>query len=146
MKNLKNAQKWVSHSAAETKKIGERLARKLIPGSVVALYGELGAGKTTLVQGIARGLGVRPGTEVSSPTFVVIHEYQAKIKIYHLDWYRLKKITGVDEAMAEECFYSQGVTLVEWPERGESILPEHYLEVRILHKNPTTRVIEARDK
>ena len=134
----------ISHSETETKKIGEHLAKKLIAGDVVALYGNLGAGKTTLVKGIARGLGVKPEDQVSSPTYVVIHEYRGKkLKLYHLDWYRLKNVRGVDEALAEECFYSKGITLVEWPERGEDLLPEHALRIKINHKNLTTRLIEG---
>ncbi len=139
-------QQWVSRSASETKRIGRELARRLMAGNVVALYGELGAGKTTLVQGIAEGLGVRSGGEVSSPTFVVIHEYVGKFKIHHLDWYRLKKVKGVDAAMAEECFYSNGVTLVEWPERGEDLLPQKHIEIRIRHQGPTIRAIEMTNK
>ncbi len=145
-KKLGAISRWVSSSESETKKIGKLLAKKLIPGSVVALYGELGAGKTTLVKGIADGLGIRSQTKVSSPTFVVIHEYSGKCKIYHLDWYRIKKVKGVDAQMAQECFYSQGITLVEWPQRGENLLPEHFLEVRISHQNLTTRIIEVSAK
>ena len=136
-------EKWVSGSETQTKKIGEQLGKSLIAGDVVALYGELGAGKTTMVKGIVRGLGAKTGTQVSSPTYVVIHEYEGKLKIYHLDWYRLKSVAGVDAALAEECFYSNGVTLVEWPERGERLLPDHRVEVRLKHQGPVTRAIEV---
>ena len=145
-KKSQNIQKWVSHSAVETKQIGRKLAKELLPGHVVALYGNLGTGKTTMVKGIAEGVGVKSGGEVASPTFVVIHEYLGKLKIYHLDWYRLKKIVGVDALMAEECLYSDGVTLVEWPERGEMLLPPHHWVVRISHKDPSTRLIEVSKK
>ena len=134
--------KWLSHSAVETKKIGRELAGHLKAGDVVALYGELGAGKTTLVKGIAIGLGVKSQAEVLSPTFTVIHEYKGRLTIYHLDWYRLKKVAGVDEALAGECFDSKGVTLVEWPERGESLLPKSALRVYVRHRGPTTRLVE----
>jgi tRNA threonylcarbamoyl adenosine modification protein YjeE len=137
------AESWVSRSEAETKKIGALFARRLRAGDVVALYGELGAGKTTLVKGIARGLGVKSGTQVLSPTFVVIHEYAGRLNVHHLDWYRLKKVEGVDEALALECFDSQGVVLVEWPQRGEKLLPENTIRIKICHKGPTTRLMEV---
>src|SRR5438067_1860262 len=94
------------------KKIGRAIAKKISPSSVVAFYGDLGAGKTTLIKGIARGLGVQSESVVSSPTYVVIHEYKGRAHqtIFHLDWYRLKKVTGVDEALALECFDSAGVS------------------------------------
>ncbi len=142
-KSSVKTQQWVSRSKTETASLGRTFARTLIAGDVVALYGELGAGKTTFVKGVAEGLGVRGAQTVSSPTFVVIHEYSGKVKIYHLDWYRLKKISGVDASLAEECFYSDGITLVEWPERGEQLLPKKHIKVRLTHQNPTTRLIEV---
>ena len=139
---MKN-EEWLSRPETETKRIGQMLAQRLAAGDVVALYGEVGAGKTTLAKGIAKGLGVKSEADISSPTFVVIHEYEGQTKVYHLDWYRLKKVEGVDEAMALECFDSEGVTLVEWPERGEPVLPEQTLRLRIRHKGPTLRLIDV---
>ena len=130
---------FITHSAAETKKLGKVLAGILEPGDVVALQGELGAGKTTLVQGIAQGLGVRSENPAASPTFVLIHEYRGRFKIYHLDWYRLKKVGGTDAQMAEECFRGDAVTLVEWPERGEALLPPEALKVRISYEGADKR-------
>lgn len=109
----------------------------------MALYGSLGAGKTTLVKGIASGLGVRSREQVSSPTFVVIHEYSGRCRVYHLDWYRLKKVEGVDEAMALECFDPGAVALVEWPERGEDLLPKNVVRIAIRHAGSTSRDIEV---
>ena len=135
----KKAYSWRSNSALETKKIGKTIAGLLMPGDVVALRGALGAGKTTLVQGIARGLGVSSKEVVSSPTFVVIHQHEGKWTVYHLDWYRLDKVEGVDAAFAEECFHAGGVTLVEWPERGKNILPKNHIQIEILHAGPSVR-------
>ena len=135
--------KFLSHSAAETRKIGEKIGRSLRSGDVVALSGELGAGKTTLVKGIAKGLGVPSGEEVSSPTFVLIHEYQGREKIYHLDWYRLKKVEGEDRFLAEECFAGDAVTLVEWPERAKNLLPRKHLEVRLKHVSDKERRLDV---
>ena len=109
----------------------------------MALYGNLGAGKTTLAKGIAVGLGVRPESRVTSPTFALIHEYRGRVGVYHLDWYRLKKVAGVDQALARECFEAGGVTLVEWPERGGSLLPRHCVRARVFHRGPGVRAIEV---
>lgn len=137
MKNYK------SQSAQDTIKIGQEIAKTLKPGDVVVLSGELGAGKTTLVKGIAKGLGVKNESEVSSPTFALIHEYRGRVKIYHLDWYRIDKVQGDDAEMAEECFASEGITFVEWPERGKGVLPKKYTSIRIQHKGPSEREIHV---
>src|SRR3990167_1943308 len=114
---------FVSKSPSETKKIGIGIGHLLRENDVVVLEGDLGTGKTTMVKGIAKGLGISNEREVSSPSFVLIHEYPARKKIYHMDWYRLKSVEGVDASLAEECFNAEGVTLVEWAERGKNILP-----------------------
>ncbi len=137
----------ISHSASETKKIGIKLGRHLKAGDVVALFGELGAGKTTLVKGIARGLGVKNEAEVASPTYVLIHEYHGRVKIYHLDWYRLNGILGIDERLIEECFDPQAVTLIEWADRAPNILPKNRIEILLKHKGGDARqiLIKAED-
>ncbi len=131
----------ISRSPSETKRIGLRIGRRLGAGDVVALHGPLGSGKTTLVKGIARGLGHRREKDVLSPTFVVIHEYAGREKIFHLDWYRLSSVRGVDRELAEECFSASAVTLVEWPERGRSILPKDRIEVTLGHCGGDSRSI-----
>ena len=135
-----------SGSTADTKKIAHKLGRRLKPGDVVTLRGELGAGKTTFTKGLAKALGVRSEKNVTSPTFVLIHEYEGRLPLYHLDWYRLSKVEGTDRDLAEECFNGQGVTVVEWPERGSAILPKERIEIEILHVGPSSRVIEIRFK
>ena len=108
-------------SPQETIDLGSRIAQELKPGSVIALSGELGAGKTCLSQGIAKGLNVQQA--VSSPTFTVINEYSADLPLNHIDLYRLN---GPDEALAigiEEYLFGDGVTLIEWPERCLDLLP-----------------------
>ncbi len=139
-----NLLKFQSHSASETKKIARDLGRRLNSGDVVALRGELGAGKTTFAKGLAKALGVRSENEVASPTFVVIHEYEGRLPLYHLDWYRLKKVEGADRNLAEECFAGGGVTLVEWPERGTKLLPKQRIEVNLLHAGANARAIEIK--
>ena len=136
--------KIMTRSAAQTKKVGQAMGRLLRPKDVVALRGELGAGKTTLVKGIAKGLGVRSENEVASPTFVLIHEYRGRCPIYHLDWYRLDRVEGPDAALAQECFEAEAVTLVEWPQRPNAVLPKERTEVKISHRGPSSRSIEIR--
>jgi tRNA threonylcarbamoyladenosine biosynthesis protein TsaE len=135
--------KFVTKSASGTKKIARALGRRLSPGDVVALRGALGAGKTTFAKGLVRALGV-PERRVSSPTFVVIHEYQGRWPVYHLDWYRLARVGGADRELARECFEADAVTLVEWPERGADLLPRERIEVRLRHAGGSSRVIEVR--
>ena len=128
----------LTNSAAQTKKIGQALGHFLRSGDVVALEGPLGVGKTTLVKGIAKGLGFAKERSVASPTFVLMHEYQGRESVHHLDWYRLVRVAGVDAEMAEECFTS-GVTLIEWPERGKTLLPPGAWRVTIEHRGPSSR-------
>lgn len=118
-----------------TRAIGRAVGSRLESGDVVALRGPLGAGKTTLAKGLAAGLGVAGAeTEVSSPTFALIHEYDGRQKVYHLDWYRLDDVSGPDEGLAAECFSAHAVTLVEWPERGAGALPKERLEIALAYR------------
>lgn len=131
-----------SVSENDTKRIGEAIGARLKPGSVVALSGELGAGKTTLVKGIAKGLGVRDENDVSSPTFTLIHEYKGRCPVFHIDWYRLAAVSGPDEDMAGECIDRiDAVTLVEWAERAPELLPKDALRIRLEHRGEHERRI-----
>lgn len=116
-------------SPEETERLGERIGRALEPGIVVALIGELGAGKTTLTKGIARGLDV-PDL-VHSPTFTLIHEHKGRLPVYHFDLYRLDTIEQIEDLGHEDYFHGPGVTIVEWAEKIESLLPDDHLEIRI---------------
>jgi len=111
----------------ETFALGERLAAFLVPGMVIALTGELGAGKTLFTKGIARGLNVTD--HVTSPTFTIINEYQGRLPLYHIDAYRLEEPGEIDEIGLEEYFNSPGVTVVEWPEQVQDYLPASYLVI-----------------
>ena len=114
----------ISHSAAETESLGESWARAAQPGWVIALSGDLGAGKTQLVKGLARGLGV--SERVSSPTFALVNEYTTgRLPLFHLDLYRLDSAEQVRAAGLEEFLRANGVTVIEWPERlfGENFSP-----------------------
>lgn len=120
-----------SHGPEDTHALAEKLAAGLQPGDVIALIGELGAGKTEFVHGLARGLGVPPEM-VSSPTFVLVHEYPGRLTLAHVDLYRLEQISDEFLLELEEYFYGPFVTVIEWAERLAGALPEEYLEVTII--------------
>ena len=109
--------------------MGQALAKELKAGSVVALSGPLGSGKTVLIQGICSGLGV---TEfVTSPSFVIINEYPGKVKVYHFDLYRLDNIEEFVKLGYEEYFYGNGITVIEWAEKIKKFLPEERVEINL---------------
>ena len=121
--------KYVSGSAEQTGKLAAMLADRLERGSVVALEGDLGAGKTTFSQAFALGLGVRE--IVSSPTFTIIKEYEdGRTPFYHMDVYRLS-VDEADELGLDDYFYGGGITLVEWASRIAELLPQERLEIAI---------------
>jgi len=126
-----------SHSVEETFALGRRLATELRPGAVVALYGELGAGKTVLVKAIARALGFAGA--VTSPTFTIIHEYPTDPPIYHVDLYRLNTEQEALEVGIEEYLRGRGVCIVEWADRIERLLPPRALAVHIEVVSETAR-------
>lgn len=113
---------WLSTSPAETEEVGEELARELLPAGIILLKGQLGAGKTVLVKGIARGLGIDP-REIQSPTFTLMREHRgSKGRLFHLDLYRLDT-EEVENLGFEEVLAGEGVKAVEWPDR----LPPDFL-------------------
>ena len=118
-----------TRSAAETIALGRALAAELGPGSVVAFSGELGSGKTTMIKGIAAGLGVEE--TVRSPSFVIVTEYHGQLPVYHVDLYRLADETALGCAELDEYLEGAGVCLVEWAERLTRSLPARTVRVRI---------------
>lgn len=118
----------ITTSEHETAAAGERLARSLSPGNVVLLYGDLGAGKTAFVRGLAEGLGADPAV-VSSPTFTLVQEYRGRVTLYHVDLYRLEP-KEVDDLGLEELVLGDGVVAIEWAERWMG-RPDDVCEVRI---------------
>ena len=136
----------ISNSVEETIGMGEALARSLKAGDVVALVGNLGAGKTILTKGIAKGLGVKNVRYVNSPTFVIIKEYKGRIPLYHFDIYRLNKSSMLDSESYEEYFYGDGVTVIEWADKVRSILPKKYIEVKLSVVGEGKRKIEIKKK
>jgi tRNA threonylcarbamoyladenosine biosynthesis protein TsaE len=122
-----------------TRRIGERIGRRLRGGDVVLLEGELGAGKTVLAQGIARGLGVTD--PVKSSSFVIMNEYEGRLRLFHADLYRLEDPAQVAELALDE-LAADGVLVVEWPERAPGELPAERVLVRLDYAGARGRVIE----
>lgn len=115
----------------QTKWWGEKLGKCLEKGDIVCLIGGLGAGKTTFGQGVAKGLEVADAS-ILSPTFLMLREYhQARLPLFHFDLYRLESLTQLYDLGYEEYFFGDGVTLIEWAEKAEELIPPEYLKVEI---------------
>jgi len=128
-------------SAEETEALGARIAERLAPGDVVLLSGELGTGKTTMVRGACRALGV-PGP-VTSPTFTIGQRYGGgRLPVSHLDLYRLQTLEGEDPALLDDYLRPEGVAFVEWPAAGSGRLERPVLEVRLSHVSEQRRRVE----
>jgi len=136
---------WSYSSAceADTETFGSALASVLPMGSVVALLGPLGAGKTRLVQALASAVGLDPRT-VTSPTFVLVHEYPGRVPIAHFDAYRLRDEDEFWQLGPEEYFSRPGWSLIEWADRVPGCLPDDVLTIRLQVTGPETRRIEVR--
>ena len=132
-----------SASPDATRTLGERLGHLLQPGDVVLLTGSLGAGKTALAQGIARGLGI--AGPVSSPTFTLLKEYVGRIPLYHFDLYRIEEPDELEALGFGDYFYGDGASVVEWAERGEweggALWPTDALRIAISAAGPEERVL-----
>jgi tRNA threonylcarbamoyladenosine biosynthesis protein TsaE len=129
---------FLTRNEDETAAAGERLAAALRAGDVVMLYGELGAGKTAFVRGLARGLGA-PESDVSSPTFTIVQEYAGRLTLYHVDLYRLEP-KEVDDLGLEELVSGDGVVAIEWAERWHG-RPDDAIEVTLEHAGEDERRI-----
>lgn len=136
----------ISKSPEQTMALGCQLGDLMSPGNVICVYGNLGAGKTYFAKGLAQGLGV--SEYVTSPTFTIINEYEGRIPFYHVDAYRLTEEEEAYELGLEEYLYGRGVTLIEWPDRVNSLLPNEYLQVSIgsSDEGDDFRVLEFRGK
>jgi len=119
----------VTRSPGETGRLGRALGASLPAGGFVALTGELGSGKTVLAQGIAEGLGC-PGV-ASSPTFVIVNEYEGRRPVYHVDLYRVSDPASLEDLGYREIFYGDGVAVVEWADRVPSLLPDDRLDASL---------------
>ncbi|GBD95784.1 MAG TPA: tRNA (adenosine(37)-N6)-threonylcarbamoyltransferase complex ATPase subunit type 1 TsaE [Nitrospirae bacterium] len=134
--------KLLSRSEAETREIGRKLGEKLKSGDVVCLYGELGSGKTTMVQGIASAFGISE-RDITSASFTIIAEYDAGTPFYHIDLYRVTP-GEVPELGLQEYLGSAGISVIEWAERAEGEIPDNSIRVSLNHKEEHSREIEIK--
>lgn len=119
-----------TYSAEETFALGKKIGERAEPGQVYSLIGDLGVGKTVFTQGVAAGLGIQE--PVNSPTFTILQIYEAgRIPFYHFDVYRIGDVEEMEEIGYEDCFYGEGVCLIEWANLIEEILPENYIRIEI---------------
>lgn len=130
----------ISHSPEQTQDIGSRIGRLAQPGDVYLLSGNLGAGKTCLTQGIAWGLGIEE--YATSPSFVLVRELHGRLPLYHIDLFRLDNIAEVSDLGLDDYLYSKGVCVIEWAEKGTSILPAEHLLVEISYISDTERRLQ----
>ena len=122
---------FTTESPDETQALGEKLGKTLKQGDVIALIGDLGTGKTCLTQGIARGIGIAPDEIVSSPSYILINEYNGTIPIYHIDLYRLESSEEIAELGLSEYVEGDGVCIIEWAERMADALPDTCIKIHI---------------
>ena len=134
MIGLGNMKIFETRSEAETINIATEFAKTLKQGDIVALSGDLGAGKTAFTKGVARALGAQPD-EVASPTFTIVNQYDGDLTLYHFDAYRLENVNPDECDWMDDYFFSDGVCLIEWAKNIEAVLPQGYIEVKI-EKDP----------
>src|SRR5438876_5427232 len=131
---------FISNSAAETEEIGRQFAKNLTTGSVLALIGELGSGKTQFVKGLVAGLGSTAA--ITSPTFTIVHEYPGgRLPVYHFDFFRLEKRQSVAQLGLDDYFFGDGVSVVEWADRFLEFIPQQARWILLGIKSETTRAV-----
>ena len=133
----------ISHSYAETEAIGFETGKSLRKGSVISLRGSLGAGKTVFAKGVARSLGITEA--IVSPTFTIVQEYDGTMKMYHLDLYRLSGEDEFESMGGEEFLYPDGISLIEWSEKIDSMLPDDTIYVSVTINDDQSRNIEIKE-
>jgi len=140
--NLKHKLVIQTRSASETIRVGKTIGSRLLFGDVVALVGELGAGKTQFIKGLAAGVGIENSAYISSPSFTLIHEYPGKIPFYHIDLFRLGREQEAEELGLEDYFQGRGITAIEWADKIPSLLPEELLFISITYLDKNIRSVE----
>ena len=137
-----NRIKLISHSPEQTQKLGVRIGELALPGDIFLLVGKLGTGKTCLTQGIVWGLGIKE--YALSPSFVLVRELYGRLPLYHIDLYRLDHIEEIEELGLDEYLYGNGVCVVEWAEKGLTVLPTEHLLIQISYLSDTERSFQLK--
>jgi tRNA threonylcarbamoyladenosine biosynthesis protein TsaE len=133
---------FTTHSADETTELGRRLAAEIKAGSIVLLRGDLGAGKTTMVKGIAEGFQAAKAEDVTSPTFTLIHEYRGPaVTLYHIDLYRIDTQRQLDTLALDDLMTPHSILLIEWGEKFERFAKERDVEIAIEHRGGDERIV-----
>ena len=132
-------EKYLINNVDELSNIAFELGKKVKSGDVICLNGDLGAGKTTFTKGLARGLEVHESQYVSSPSFAIMHEYDGRLTLYHMDFYRLNSVDEIFDLGFEELLYGDGVSVIEWSERMGDYLPERRLVINFEITGDTSR-------
>ena len=132
----------ISHSPEQTQKLGVRIGELSLPGDILLLVGALGTGKTCLTQGIAWGLGIKE--YAVSPSFVIVRELHGRLPLYHIDLYRLDHIEEIVELGLDDYLYGSGVCVVEWAEKGLSVLPTEHLLIQISFLSDSERSFQLK--
>jgi len=145
MMAIPKQEEFISNAPDETITFGKQMAKELSPGDTICLEGDLGAGKTHFVKGLAAGLGISPG-RVQSPTYTLINEYGGRLPLYHFDCYRMESPREALEIGAEEYFYGQGVSVIEWPRRIAELIPPDALWISISSIDKETRKFVIRKR
>ena len=133
--------KLISHNEACSLMLGNRIGEQAEIGDVYALWGELGSGKTLFTRGIARGMGVPAQIPITSPTFTIINEYEGRLRLYHLDLYRLTTIEELETLPWRETIFGTGVAVIEWPARMGGLLPKERWDIHLEFLNEDSRLI-----
>ncbi len=127
----------ISHSPEQTQRIGARIGELALSGDIFLLVGRLGTGKTCLTQGIAWGLNIKE--HALSPSFVIMRELYGRLPLYHIDLFRLDHVEEIEELGLDDYLYGKGVCVVEWAEKGLSVLPTEHLLIQIDYLSDTER-------
>ena len=130
---------YTSLSEKETIKIGKEIGENSNQGDVYAIYGDIGAGKTILSKGIAKGLGIKE--EITSPTFTLLEIYEEEKILYHFDLYRIERDSELDNLFFEEYWSGDGISVIEWADKAENRLPENKIKIEMKYLNETSRRI-----
>ena len=140
--NLKIDYELISHSPEETQRLGIRIGELASPGDIYLLVGVLGTGKTCLTQGVAWGLDIQEYT--MSPSFVLVRELYGRLPLYHIDLYRLDHLEEIADLGLDDYFYGNGVCVIEWAEKGLSLLPAEHLLIEIGYLSDTERSFQIK--
>ena len=135
-----------SKSPGETVEFGRKLGAQLRGGEIIGLYGPLGSGKTHLIKGIAAGAGAEDRTEVNSPTFVIINEYAGRLRVYHIDAYRITSLAEFEMLGFDDLLSPESVVVIEWADKVEGIVSQtHPIRIDLRHEGRTRRAIVLDD-